>query len=157
MVDTSRQVDFGGEDLVVRSMVIGSPNPNQAGVTTIGSAITLAAGTTTASPILFTSGTNLTTAAAGAMEYDGTAFYATAAASARQVIDTEQYAFASADSATYNATGLDQATTPFQVFTTTTGNTTNGAVALIAGKKYYFEGIYNLTNTGTTSHTWATL
>src|SRR6266436_9040383 len=150
MVDTSRQVDFGGEDLVVRSMVIGSPNPNQAGLTTIGSAITLAAGTTTAAPLILTSGTNLTTPAAGAIEYDGSAFYATAVASARQVIDTEQYAFATSDSATYNNTGLDTASAA-PVFTTTMGATANGAVTLVAGKKYFFEGIYNLTNTGTTS------
>ncbi|MFZ4620521.1 MAG: hypothetical protein ACOYNS_08175 [Bacteroidota bacterium] len=39
--------------------------------------VTLAAGTNSVDPLTFTSGTNLTTAAAGAVEYDGAAFYMT--------------------------------------------------------------------------------
>jgi hypothetical protein len=117
---------------------------------------TLAAGTVTVAPLTFTSGTNLTTAAAGAMEYDGTAFYATAAASARQQVDAEQFTIASANSATYNNTGLDTSTAS-PVFTTTMGGSTNGAVTLVAGKTYVIEAVYCLTNTGTTSHTWAVL
>jgi hypothetical protein len=37
------------------------------------------------------------------------------------------------------------------------GAAANGALTLIAGKTYAFEAIYNFTNTGTTSHTWAAL
>jgi hypothetical protein len=44
---------------------------------------TLAAGSTTVAPLQFTSGTNLTTPAAGAIEYDGTVFYGTTNASNR--------------------------------------------------------------------------
>jgi hypothetical protein len=116
----------------------------------------LPAGTATTAPLTFTSGTNLTTAAAGAVEYDGNAFYATAVASARQQVDAEQFTIASADSATYNNTGLDSASAS-PVFTTTMGGSANGAVSLAAGKVYVFEGCYNLTNTGTTAHTWAVL
>jgi len=114
------------------------------------------AGTATVAPIQLAAGTNLTTAAAGAIEFDGTAFYATAVASSRQQVDAEQYTIASADSATYNNTGLDtNAAAP--VFTATMGGSANGAVTLVAGKTYLFEAQYILTNTGTTSHTWAVL
>lgn len=71
-------------------------------------------------------------------------------------IDAEQFTIATSDSATYNNTGLDTAVAS-QVFTTAMGGSANGAIALAAGKTYAFEFQYNLTNTGTTSHTWATL
>lgn len=116
----------------------------------------LAAGTTSVAPLTLTAGTNLTTPAAGAVEYDGTAFYATPAANTREQIDAEQYVIASADSATYNNTGLDTAAAA-AVFTATMGASANGALTLIAGKTYAFEAAYILTNTGTTSHTWAVL
>jgi hypothetical protein len=119
-------------------------------------ATTLPAGTASVAPLTFTSGINLTTAAAGAVEYDGSAFYATAAANARQQVDAEQYTIASANSATYNNTGLDTASAA-AVFTSTMGGSTNGAVTLVAGKTYVIEAVYSLTNTGTTSHTWAVL
>lgn len=50
------------------------------GATTMAAAksLTLAAGTTAVAPLILVSGTNLTTAAAGATEFDGAAFYATA-------------------------------------------------------------------------------
>lgn len=51
----------------------------------------LPAGTTALAPIRFTSGTNLTTAEAGAMEYDGTVHYSSHAASARGVSTSEQF------------------------------------------------------------------
>lgn len=121
-----------------------------------GIAEALPAGTATAAPLTFTAGTNLTTPAAGAVEFDGAAFYATAVANARQQIDAEQYTIASADSATYNNTGLDTAVAA-PVFTSTMGGSANGAITLQAGKTYAFEANYILTNTGTTSHTWATL
>lgn len=44
---------------------------------TSGTSLKTASGTTTKPPIVVTSGTNLTAAAAGAIEYDGTTFYAT--------------------------------------------------------------------------------
>lgn len=43
-----------------------------------GAFLTMGAGTTAIAPLKLTSGTNLTTAAAGAVEYDGTNYYATA-------------------------------------------------------------------------------
>jgi hypothetical protein len=97
-VDTSRQIDTGGEDLIVRDLFIGSTAPGQAG-TKVSSSGTLSpqAGTATVPPLKLTSGTNLTTASPGVIEYDGFAFYATSQSSARQTIDTEQWLIAQAD------------------------------------------------------------
>lgn len=154
-------VDMGGDTLIVNDIQVGASGPGTTGRSVaaelgVGGSLTPAAGTATVAPLVFTAGTNLSTAAAGSVEFDGTAYYATAAASSRQQLDAEQYTIASANSATYNNTGLDTASAA-AVFTTTMGGSTNGAVTLVAGKTYCFEGSYNLTNTGTTSHTWATL
>jgi hypothetical protein len=51
-----------------------------------GAELKPAAGTTSYPPILLTSGTNLTTATAGAFEYDGTNFYLTASTGGRKTI-----------------------------------------------------------------------
>jgi len=125
--------------------------------TGVVTAVAPIAGTATQAPITLTAGTNLTTAAAGAIEFDGTAFYATAVASARQQLDSEQYIIATANSATYSNTGLDTNAAAALFTATTNAGVTNGAVTLVAAKTYLFEGSYILTNTGTTSHTWATL
>lgn len=118
---------------------------------------TYGAGTATVAPIVLTAGTNLTAPVAGAVEFDGTAFYATAVASSRQQMDAEQYVIATANSATYSNAGLD-ASAAAAVFTATTNPSLSaGAITLVAGKSYVFEALYNLTNTGTTSHTWATV
>lgn len=146
--------DLGGNDLIVNSIKTGATTPGSTttGVNSIGSAsVSLVAGTATAAPMTFASGTNLTTPAIGSVEFDGTAFYATSVASSRQMVDTEQYIIQAADSAADSNTGLD-ASTAAAVFTTSTG-----AITLVAGKTYFFEGMYMLTNTGTTSHTWGTL
>lgn len=136
-------------------IVDASKNIGAFGTVTAAS-LTPSAGTASVAPVVLTSGTNLTTAAAGAVEFDGTAFYATAVNSARQQLDAEQYIIATANSATYNNTGLDTASAA-PVFTSTTNSgVTNGAITLVAGKTYIMEFLYNLTNTGTTSHTWAT-
>ena len=57
-------------------------------VTTPTSLLHLAAGTASAStaPLKLTSGTNLTTAEAGAVEYDGTEFYATNSGASRTIL-----------------------------------------------------------------------
>lgn len=61
------------------------------------------------------------------------------------IVDAEQYCILAAD---YTLTDSNTAQKAFNT-------TTNGAVTLEAGKTYYFEACYNITNTGTTSHTWA--
>lgn len=108
---------------------------------------TYGAGTATVAPINLTAGTNLTTAAVGATEFDGKCFYDTAVASARQVRVDEQYCVLVADYA-----AVDQAAAQ-KLF----NSSTNGALTLAAGTKYEFEMDIWLTNTGTTSHTWSML
>ena len=49
-----------------------------------GNTLTLSAGTTTGQPLLFTSGTNLTTAVAGSMEYNGTNLFFTRTGTTRE-------------------------------------------------------------------------
>lgn len=109
---------------------------------------TYGAGTATVAPVVYTTGTNLTTAAAGAVEFDGTCFYQTAIASTRQLVPTEQFVRQVADSAAANNTGLD---------TNAAASVFGLGVTLTAATTYAFEGEYYLTNTGTTSHTWSVL
>jgi hypothetical protein len=93
----------------------------------------LTAGTAAVAPLKFASGTNLTTAAAGAVEYDGTVFYQTPAASTRSVIDGEQFCTLT------SAYTLTSQTAAQKLFNTTT----NGAVTLPVGS-YFFECFFTL-------------
>lgn len=115
-------------------------------LTVAGGAWRCAAGTTTLAPLVFQSGTNLTTAAAGVCEFDGSVFYHTAVASARQVVDTEQFLTLSA---TQTATSSTVAQTWFPG-----GGATQ--VTLAASTSYFFEGELHLAN-GATTHTTALL
>lgn len=74
-----------------------------------------------------------------------------ALAATSPMLDAEQYIIQAADSAADNNTGLDTASAA-AVFTAN-----NGALTISTGGIYFFEANYYLTNTGTTSHTWATL
>lgn len=71
----------GGASGSIKTIIIGSSTAGVTSTTTMNGSITntgnlkLAAGTTTVSPLTFQSGTNLTTAAAGNMEFDGTQLY----------------------------------------------------------------------------------
>lgn len=67
--------------------------------------LTLDAGTTTVPPLEFQSGTNLTTALAGAMEYDGKVLYATPQGTQRGVVPGMQYYRLNSTRAGSNATG----------------------------------------------------
>lgn len=100
----------------------------------------LAAGTTSVAPLDFTSGTNLTTALAGAIEYDGKVFYGTPQSTQRGVIPGAQFFRLNSDLAGSNATGVQSI---FGV-----------GVTLSASTVYVFETQFTLAKTaGTTSHT----
>lgn len=106
------------------------------------------AGTVTLPPLQFTSGTNLTTAAAGVMEYDGAAFYASPKASQRGVVDTVSFLALTTD---YTGSNVSTAQKVFN-------SPTNGQITLPANTTYFFEGVYYITRAaGTTSHTLSTL
>jgi hypothetical protein len=110
------------------------------GVTVSGGSLTAAVGTATLAPLKLQSGTNLTTAAAGAFEYDGAAPYFSVAASTRGVLATEQLMLLS------SAYTLTSQTAAQKLF----NGSTNGAVTLPAGT-YQFECMFSLSSMSATS------
>jgi len=126
--------------------------PTQTGTIVSGSTTANAvipAGTTTLAPILLTSGTNLTSATAGAIEYDGKVVYGTPQAEAvsargalRGIIPTQQYYRLNSDYVGSNATGAQSL---FGV-----------GVTLSASTVYEFDMTMLFTKTaGATSHTFS--
>ena len=103
--------------------------------------LVLAAGTASVAPVTLTSGTNLTTAAAGAIEYDGKLSYFTPASTARALTPSIYYY------RNNSAVTLASATGNQSILGTTSG------VTLQASTIYEVEGNFELTTTGTTSHT----
>ncbi len=113
-----------------------------AGITTTHK-LTLVAGTNTAAPIIFTSGTNLTNAVAGTMEFDGTVFYNTPVASARALNVGTMYSIVPAATFALLTTSGVQSCFP----------TTGDVWTLPATTSYFFEGAYYITHTTTTCTT----
>gem|GEM_PF-3884739 len=116
------------------------------GVAAPAALLNIAAGTSTANtaPIKLTSGTNLGTAEAGAIEYDGTAFYSTPVASARGVSPSTQFCALTSDFTLTAASGVQSA------FPTTCDVWT-----LAGSTSYFFEGMYIMTTGTTTTKTTA--
>jgi hypothetical protein len=92
----------------------------------------LAAGSTSVAPLNFTSGTNLTTAAAGAMEYDGV-FYTSPAASNRGLSPSKYFVYLTSANTLTNSTSA-------QPLFDGGGGPANGQLTLPVGK-YAFECI----------------
>jgi len=105
-----------------------------------GKLFTLAAGTNTVAALKLTSGTNLTTAAAGALEYDGTCFYCSPVASARGLWPSTMYSIVPAGDFALLTTSGVQSAFP----------TTGDVWTLQASTAYFFEGHYQITKTTTT-------
>jgi len=106
----------------------------------LASTLNLVAGTTTVAPLDFAAGTNLTTAIAGAMEYDGKVIYGTPQGTQRGVIPGMQ--FYKLDSAVTGA----NSTAVQQVL--------GVGVTLSSSTVYAFEAFYYLAKTaGTSQHT----
>ena len=133
------------------TLTIAAPNtasnftltlPTQTGTIISGSTAANAvipAGTTALAPILLTSGTNLTSATAGAIEYDGKVVYGTPIGTQRGIVPTQQYYRLDSALAGANATGAQSL---FGV-----------GVTLSASTVYEFEIVYVLTKTaGATAH-----
>ena len=107
-------------------------------------------GTATVPALSFVSGTNMTTAGAGAFEYDGAAFYATPSASNRGVLDTTHFMVLAVD-----YIGSDSSAAQ-KVFNLGTGSA--GAITLPASTSYFMEAIYYITRSvGSNSHNLSTL
>jgi hypothetical protein len=108
------------------------------------------AGTATVPALSFATGTNMTTAAAGAVEYDGVTFYGTPSASNRGILDTTHFMVLAAD---YTANDSSSAQ---KVFNIGTGGA--GAISLPSGTSYFMEAVYYITRAvGSNSHTLSTL
>jgi hypothetical protein len=116
------------------------------GVAAPAALLNIAAGTSTANtaPIKLTSGTNLGTAEAGAVEYDGKAFYSTPVASARGVSPSTQFCALTSDFTLTAASGVQSA------FPTTCDVWT-----LAGSTSYFFDGMYIMTTGTTTTKTTA--
>ena len=127
-------VDFAGS--TINNAPIGTITPSTGAFTKLS----VSAGTATVAPINLTAGTNLTTATAGAIEYDGSTFYASKAASTRGVLATEQMVVLNT---AYTLTSQTAAQKLFNA-------TTNGAVTLPIGT-YQFECAFSLTSMSGTS------
>jgi hypothetical protein len=121
---------------------------NNTTVATIQSAnaqLELIAGTATFAPLKLTSGTNNTTAQAGAHEYDGTCHYLTSVASARQVAVAQQFVTVQGSDVSLS----NSSTSAQNIFASA-----NDVLSLAASTTYFFEGIFYVA-TGATSHTSA--
>jgi hypothetical protein len=102
--------------------------------------VLLAAGGTADAPLKFQSGTNLTTAEAGAIEYDGATFFATASAARRCVVPMLSWIVALSDRALTNDTSTQK------IF----NSPSNGALDLATGR-YFFELLLCVTGMSATS------
>jgi len=116
--------------------------PNTEGGTfnggTLSSGLVLASGTTTVAPLTFASGTNLTTATSGSIEYDGKVFYSTPAN--RGVSPSKMYYRLNSAYVGSNATGAQSL---FGVGITLNANTIDAVESYFVLQK----------TTGTNSHT----
>jgi len=90
------------------------------------------AGSASQAPLLFTAGTNTSVAAAGAVEYNGTVFLSTPAATQRGLMPTEYLVTLASN---YTANDSASAQKVFNV-------PTDGAVTVLADTTYFVEGQY---------------
>lgn len=136
-------VDQGGIGITAGGLLISADGASVAGGITITSGtFKVVAGSTSVGPMTFQSGTNLTTAAAGVVEFDGKAFYATAAASSRQVISAQQLIALTAD---YTLTNNTSAQKLFN-------SPSNGSLTVQGSTTYFFEACFYVTGMTSSSH-----
>lgn len=134
-----------GGNIFTTGLISASGNVTGGNITAL---IRPSAGTVTNAPVVYTSGTNLTSATAGAVEYDGQVFYGTAQSSQRGVMPTEHFIVLTTD---YVGSDVITAQSVFN-------SPVSGTITLPASTTYFLEGIYYITRAaGTTSHTLSTL
>lgn len=120
--------------------VVGTTDTQSLSNKTIAAGTLVAAGTASLAPLKFTSGTNLTTAAVGAMEYDGVAPYFTPQGTQRGLMPAAQYYRLNSNNVGAN---VSTAQSIFGVGVTLSANTV-----------YAFEGfVMYIKTAGVTSHT----
>jgi hypothetical protein len=137
--------NVAGGNIVTAGLVSATGNVTGGNV---NSFIRPTAGSASQAPILLASGTNLSTPAAGAFEYDGVVLYGTPQAQQRGVLPAEHFI---ALTSTYVANDSASAQKVFN-------SPTNGTITLPASTSYFMEGLYVISRTlGTTSHQLQTL
>lgn len=104
----------------------------------------LAAGTTTTYPVSFTTGTLMTTAAAGALEFNTGIFYASGVASSRQVIDAEQFIALTSGNTLTSQTAV-------QPMFDGGGGPAGGALTVAGSTSYQFECSFSLSSMSSSS------
>ena len=114
---------------------------------TLSGPANLVAGTTTVAPLVYKSGTNLTTASVGSHEYDGNAEYFTPVSTNRGVLSTVHFLSLSADQ-----TGTDSNSA--QTWFPGGGSTT---LTLPGSTAYFFDACYEIVDAGTASRALALL
>jgi len=142
-VTSSGNLTLGGTLDLSSPPIIGGTAPNTGNFSTVN----LSAGTTTVAPLDFATGTNLTTPAAGAWEYDGKVFYATPIASNRAANVAEHFVARTGTKTMTSNTALQS------IFdnTTGTGGLTSGALTVGASTSYFFEMSINVSAMSATS------
>lgn len=148
-VTTAGQVsatgNITGGNLLTTGLISSAGNITGGNITSL---LRPTAGTVTNAPVVYTSGTNLTSAIAGAVEYDGKVFYGTAQSSQRGVMPTEHFIVLTSD---YVGSDVSTAQAVFN-------SPASGTITLPASTSYFMEAVYFITRTaGTTSHTLRTL
>ena len=148
-VTTAGQVsaagNIAGGNITTSGLISATGNVTGGNITAL---IRPLAGTVTNAPIVYTSGVNLTSAIAGAQEYDGQVFYGTAQSSQRGVIPTEHFIVLTTD---YIGSDVSTAQSVFN-------SPVSGTITLPASTSYFMEAVYYITRAaGTTSHTLSTL
>lgn len=113
---TAGQVSAGGN--VSGGNVIGFVRPSS--------------GSASLAPVVFTAGTNTSTAAAGALEYDGSVFYGSPAATQRGLLPAEHFVVLSSN---YTANDSAAAQKVFNV-------PSAGAITVTSNTTYAFEAVY---------------
>jgi hypothetical protein len=106
---------------------------------TLTSNLTLAAGTTSLSPITFQSGTNLTTVTSGVVEYDGTVFYGTSKTNPGRALMAQNYYYISSGDVSID---MSSASLPLSLLTTTTTG-----ITVPAGTTYDYEAMFAIRGT----------
>lgn len=132
----------------LKSAITDETGSGGAAVFATGPTITglnLAAGSTSVAPINFASGTNLTTATAGALEYDGTVFYSTTANNSRGVSPSVYWIALTSTNTLTNSTSI-------QPLFDGGGGPANGEISLPVGT-YYFNTMVYVTSLSGNSHT----
>lgn len=148
-VTTAGQVsaagNIAGGNITTSGLISATGNVTGGNITAL---IRPSAGTVTNAPLVYTSGVNLTSATAGAVEYDGTVFYGTAQSSQRGVMPTEHFIVLTTD---YVGSDVSTAQAVFN-------SPASGTITLPASTSYFLEAVYYITRAaGTTSHTLSTL